>query len=99
MKVLVVGDSRKTCKSESNDSILATIDLNFVFQLGVASFTMKGVNHMRTDQGKSGGTIINISSGAGICKFSIVPIYCGSKAAVLQFGRSLAVSQEINYIR
>ncbi|XP_034834947.1 15-hydroxyprostaglandin dehydrogenase [NAD(+)]-like [Maniola hyperantus] len=58
---------------------------------GTASMTMKGLDHMRTDQGGSGGTIINISSGAGIAKFSIVPMYCGSKAAILQFGRSLAI--------
>ncbi|XP_045774815.1 15-hydroxyprostaglandin dehydrogenase [NAD(+)]-like [Maniola jurtina] len=58
---------------------------------GTASITMKGLEHMRTDQGGSGGTIINISSGAALTKFSIVPIYSGSKAAVLQFGRSLAI--------
>ncbi|XP_023937595.1 15-hydroxyprostaglandin dehydrogenase [NAD(+)]-like [Bicyclus anynana] len=58
---------------------------------GTASFTMKGLEHMRKGDGGAGGTIVNISSGAAFAKFSIVPMYSGSKAAIVHFGRSLAI--------
>ncbi|XP_013179893.1 PREDICTED: 15-hydroxyprostaglandin dehydrogenase [NAD(+)]-like [Papilio xuthus] len=57
---------------------------------GLVSFTMRAVKHMRKDEGGVGGTIVNISSTAGISKFSFLPIYCGSKGAVLHFSQSLA---------
>ncbi|XP_013140831.1 PREDICTED: 15-hydroxyprostaglandin dehydrogenase [NAD(+)]-like [Papilio polytes] len=57
---------------------------------GLVSFTMKAVKHMRKDEGGAGGTIVNISSTAGICKLNFLPIYCGSKGAVLHFSQSLA---------
>ncbi|XP_045537253.1 15-hydroxyprostaglandin dehydrogenase [NAD(+)] [Papilio machaon] len=57
---------------------------------GLVSFTMKAVKHMRKDEGGDGGTIVNISSTAGICKLNFLPIYCGSKGAVLHFSQSLA---------
>ncbi|CAH2043372.1 unnamed protein product, partial [Iphiclides podalirius] len=57
---------------------------------GLVDFTMKGVKHMRKDEGGAGGTIINVSSIAGICRFPFLPIYCGSKAAVLHFSQSIS---------
>ncbi|KPJ17679.1 Alcohol dehydrogenase 1 [Papilio machaon] len=51
---------------------------------------MKAVRHMRKDEGGEGGTIVNISSTAGLCKYTFLPIYGGSKGAVLHFSQSLA---------
>ncbi|KPJ17681.1 15-hydroxyprostaglandin dehydrogenase [NAD+] [Papilio machaon] len=64
---------------------------------GLVSFTMKAVKHMRKDEGGDGGTIVNISSTAGICKLNFLPIYCGSKGAVLHFSQSLAVCIPLMY--
>ncbi|KAJ8714494.1 hypothetical protein PYW07_002719 [Mythimna separata] len=58
---------------------------------GVVSFTLKGVQHMRKDEGGAGGTIINISSIAALTRTPFVPIYKGSKLAVLHFSQSLAM--------
>ncbi|KAJ8718415.1 hypothetical protein PYW08_002652 [Mythimna loreyi] len=58
---------------------------------GVVSFTLKGVKHMRKDEGGVGGTIINIASIMAISKFPYLPIYCGSKMAVVQFSQCLAM--------
>ncbi|XP_050665835.1 15-hydroxyprostaglandin dehydrogenase [NAD(+)]-like [Leptidea sinapis] len=58
---------------------------------GVVSFTLKGMEHMRKDKGGTGGTIINISSIAALCKYPIYPTYCGSKIAVLHFGQTLSM--------
>ncbi|CAH2043370.1 unnamed protein product, partial [Iphiclides podalirius] len=57
---------------------------------GLVDFTMKGIKHMRKDEGGAGGTIINVSSVAGLCRLPFLPIYCGSKAAVLHFSQSIA---------
>ncbi|CAG9564968.1 unnamed protein product [Danaus chrysippus] len=57
---------------------------------GLISLTMKGVSHMRKDEGGAGGTIINISSAAALIPMPMLPIYSGSKAAVLQLSRSIA---------
>lgn len=53
---------------------------------------------MRKDEGGQGGTIINISSAAAIVKIAILPIYCGTKSAVLHFGRSISVMLVIKYM-
>ncbi|VVC97416.1 unnamed protein product [Leptidea sinapis] len=59
---------------------------------GVVSFTLKGLDHMRKDEGGAGGTIINISSVAAIFRIPHLPIYCGTKIAVLHFSQCLAMS-------
>ncbi|KAJ8718410.1 hypothetical protein PYW08_002647 [Mythimna loreyi] len=58
---------------------------------GLVSFTLKGVQHMRKDEGGAGGTIINISSIAALTRVSFLPIYKGSKLAVLHFSQCLAL--------
>ncbi|KAI5637587.1 short chain dehydrogenase domain-containing protein [Phthorimaea operculella] len=57
---------------------------------GLVSFTMRAQKHMRKDEGGAGGTIINISSTAGVVTFKNLPIYCGSKTAVLHFSSSIS---------
>uniref|UniRef100_A0A2A4JMW2 15-hydroxyprostaglandin dehydrogenase [NAD(+)] n=1 Tax=Heliothis virescens TaxID=7102 RepID=A0A2A4JMW2_HELVI len=59
---------------------------------GLISFTLKGIKHMRKDEGGAGGTIINISSIASITKNPAMPIYCASKMAVLHFGQCIAMA-------
>ncbi|KAJ8714493.1 hypothetical protein PYW07_002718 [Mythimna separata] len=58
---------------------------------GLVSFTLKGVQHMRKDEGGAGGTIINISSAAALTRVPFVPIYSGTKIAVLHFSQCLAM--------
>ncbi|KPJ02363.1 15-hydroxyprostaglandin dehydrogenase [NAD+] [Papilio xuthus] len=57
---------------------------------GLVSCAIKGLKHMRRDEGGVGGTIINVSSIAALYKFRFLPIYNGSKMAVLHFSQSLA---------
>ncbi|CAB3244024.1 unnamed protein product [Arctia plantaginis] len=56
---------------------------------GVVSFTLKALKHMNKKEGGAGGTIINIASTAGLTVFPFLPIYGGSKLAVVHFGQSL----------
>lgn len=58
---------------------------------GLISLTLKGIKHMRQDEGGAGGTIVNIASTAAITKFPFIPIYNGSKAAVLHFSQCIAM--------
>ncbi|XP_026741210.1 15-hydroxyprostaglandin dehydrogenase [NAD(+)]-like [Trichoplusia ni] len=58
---------------------------------GVVSFTMKGLDHMRKDDGGAGGTIINIASTAALTAFECLPVYKGSKSAVLNFSQCIAI--------
>ncbi|KAJ8718413.1 hypothetical protein PYW08_002650 [Mythimna loreyi] len=58
---------------------------------GLVSLTLKGVKYMRKDEGGLGGTIINIASTVALTKSPSVPIYSGSKMAVLHFSQCLAV--------
>ncbi|XP_050563148.1 15-hydroxyprostaglandin dehydrogenase [NAD(+)]-like [Spodoptera frugiperda] len=59
---------------------------------GLVSFTLKGISHMRKDEGGAGGTIINIASTVTLVKTPALPIYSGSKMAVLHFGQCLTVA-------
>ncbi|KAI8439230.1 hypothetical protein MSG28_013071 [Choristoneura fumiferana] len=58
---------------------------------GLVSLTLKGVKHMRKDEGGAGGTVINVSSIAAFLVAPQLPIYHGSKAAVMHFSRCLAI--------
>ncbi|XP_026741366.1 peroxisomal hydratase-dehydrogenase-epimerase-like [Trichoplusia ni] len=58
---------------------------------GLVSFTLKAVKHMRKDEGGAGGTIINIASTAALTRSNALPIYCGSKSAVMHFSQCLAL--------
>lgn len=59
---------------------------------GLVSFTLKGIKHMRKDEGGAGGSIINISSTAALTKFPFIPIYNGSKMAVLHFSQCISMA-------
>ncbi|XP_047988191.1 15-hydroxyprostaglandin dehydrogenase [NAD(+)]-like [Leguminivora glycinivorella] len=51
--------------------------------------TLKALELMRVDEGGKGGTVINISSIAALSQSHWVPIYFGTKAAVLQFSNCI----------
>ncbi|KPJ15583.1 15-hydroxyprostaglandin dehydrogenase [NAD+] [Papilio machaon] len=57
---------------------------------GLISFTYKAIKHMRTDEGGAGGTVINIASTGAITKHDVLPAYCATKSAVLQFSQCIA---------
>ncbi|XP_061712013.1 15-hydroxyprostaglandin dehydrogenase [NAD(+)]-like isoform X2 [Cydia pomonella] len=51
--------------------------------------TLKALELMRVDEGGKGGTIINVSSTAALKQSSLMPVYFGTKAAVLQFSNCI----------
>ncbi|CAK1586773.1 unnamed protein product [Parnassius mnemosyne] len=57
---------------------------------GLVSFTSRAIKHMRKDEGGAGGTIINVASTAALMKTDVLPIYCGTKMAVLHFTQCIA---------
>ncbi|XP_050665832.1 15-hydroxyprostaglandin dehydrogenase [NAD(+)]-like isoform X4 [Leptidea sinapis] len=74
-----------------NDSLHQWRTASEVNWQGVVSFTLKGMEHMRKDKGGAGGTIINVSSIAALCKCAPFPIYGGAKLAVLHFGQTISL--------
>lgn len=62
------------------------------FQGGVVNSTLIGIDLMRKDEGMRGGVIVNIASITALGPHFWIPIYAGSKHAVLGFTRSLKVS-------
>ncbi|XP_022294483.1 15-hydroxyprostaglandin dehydrogenase [NAD(+)]-like [Crassostrea virginica] len=53
------------------------------------------VQHMRKDKGGNGGTIINVSSVAGLVPIPFIPIYCATKSGVISYTKTLAKQIEI----
>lgn len=51
---------------------------------------------MRKDEGGKGGVIVNISSIAALLQDEFLPIYYGTKSAVLQFSNCIGVSNNIS---
>ncbi|XP_061711996.1 15-hydroxyprostaglandin dehydrogenase [NAD(+)]-like [Cydia pomonella] len=51
--------------------------------------TLTALELMRTDEGGKGGTVINIASIAGLYQMSVMPIYCATKTAVIQFSNCI----------
>jgi len=56
---------------------------------GVVNSTLIGIDLMRKDRGMRGGTIVNIASVAALGAHFWIPVYSGTKHAVLGFTRSL----------
>ncbi|XP_073943523.1 15-hydroxyprostaglandin dehydrogenase [NAD(+)]-like isoform X2 [Choristoneura fumiferana] len=67
------------------------IAINFT---AVVGSTMKAIEVMRTDEGGKGGTVINISSVAALQQSSFMPIYYGTKAAVLHFSNCVSMQHD-----
>ncbi|XP_049702404.2 15-hydroxyprostaglandin dehydrogenase [NAD(+)] [Helicoverpa armigera] len=58
---------------------------------GLVSMSLKGIEHMRKDKGSAGGTIVNIASTVALSRTPALPIYSGSKIAVLHFTQCISV--------
>ncbi|XP_026324878.1 15-hydroxyprostaglandin dehydrogenase [NAD(+)]-like [Hyposmocoma kahamanoa] len=70
-----------------NEGLLKkTIDINVT---ALIEWSMKFFEHMRTDKGGHGGTIINLASIYGFRIDQYMPIYNASKFAVMGFTKSL----------
>ncbi|XP_031636881.1 alcohol dehydrogenase-like [Contarinia nasturtii] len=63
------------------------IDINLT---GVIYSTLTGIDYMAVSKGGHGGTIVNISSNAGLSVSGYTPVYCASKYGIVGFTKSLA---------
>ncbi|XP_043260420.1 15-hydroxyprostaglandin dehydrogenase [NAD(+)]-like [Colletes gigas] len=71
-----------------NESDFAkAIDVNVT---AVIRGTLLGIQQMQKDAGGKGGVIVNVSSVAGLCSLSQLPVYSATKHAVVSFSRSFA---------
>ncbi|XP_024936996.1 15-hydroxyprostaglandin dehydrogenase [NAD(+)] isoform X2 [Cephus cinctus] len=57
--------------------------------LGLIRSTLLALDHMGKHKGGAGGTIVNISSVAGLVGFPEMPIYVATKHAVIGFSQAL----------
>ncbi|XP_030035308.1 15-hydroxyprostaglandin dehydrogenase [NAD(+)]-like [Manduca sexta] len=82
----------------NNAGIANELDLRAILEvntIAVIEWTMKFREHMRTDKGGKGGTIINMSSLYGYVCDAFLPFYKASKHAVLGFTKT--IGHERNY--
>ncbi|XP_048736491.2 15-hydroxyprostaglandin dehydrogenase [NAD(+)]-like [Ostrea edulis] len=68
------------------------LDINLV---SVIRGTLLGLRYLRKDCGGTGGTIINVSSMAGIFPVEYSPAYCASKHGVVGYTRSWALHPDV----
>ncbi|XP_053110763.1 15-hydroxyprostaglandin dehydrogenase [NAD(+)] isoform X2 [Hemicordylus capensis] len=72
-----------------------TVQINLISMI---RGTYIGLDYMKTENGGSGGVIVNISSLAGLVPVAHQPVYCASKHGVVGFTRSIAMASKIgNY--
>ncbi|XP_072943559.1 uncharacterized protein [Epargyreus clarus] len=74
-----------------NDSINVYKKAIEVNVTALVTSTLKALEMMRKDMGGKGGTIINISSIAALHQDTLLPVYFGTKSAVLQFSNCLGL--------
>lgn len=60
------------------------------------NWTLKFKDHMNKENGKQGGTIVNISSIMGITPYYALPVYNASKYGVVGFSKSLGSTRTFN---
>ncbi|XP_003398335.1 15-hydroxyprostaglandin dehydrogenase [NAD(+)] [Bombus terrestris] len=72
------------------------INVNFT---GLVRMTLKAIDAMGKHRGGKGGTIINISSMAGLAPAVYYPIYAATKHAIVGFTNSLALSYNETGVR
>ncbi|XP_023945716.2 15-hydroxyprostaglandin dehydrogenase [NAD(+)] [Bicyclus anynana] len=76
---------------ESSDKYKTQIDVNFT---AIVSSSFKALELMRVDQGGKGGTIINVSSIVALSHdIGLLPVYAGTKSAILQFSSRLGLEE------
>ncbi|XP_033228059.1 15-hydroxyprostaglandin dehydrogenase [NAD(+)]-like [Belonocnema kinseyi] len=72
------------------------IDINYK---AMVCGTFLFMEHMGKHKGGQGGTILNISSTAGVAPLHVFPVYAGTKHAVVGFSLSLKESYEETGVR
>ncbi|XP_020286398.1 peroxisomal hydratase-dehydrogenase-epimerase-like [Pseudomyrmex gracilis] len=72
------------------------IDVNYN---GIVRGTLLGLNHMGKHKGGNGGTVVNMSSIAGLQSNPIAPIYAGTQFGVVGFTTSLQKFYEKTGVR
>lgn len=69
-----------------------------LFQTAIVASSFKALELMRVDKGGKGGTIINVSSIVALShEIGLLPVYAGTKSAILQFSCRLGVSLQMNF--
>ncbi|CAH2243901.1 15-hydroxyprostaglandin dehydrogenase [NAD(+)]-like [Pararge aegeria] len=76
---------------DSRGGFKLQIEVNF---LAVVTSSFKALELMRVDQGGKGGTIINVSSVVALSHdLGLLPVYAGTKSAILQFSCRLGMDE------
>ncbi|XP_034840122.1 15-hydroxyprostaglandin dehydrogenase [NAD(+)]-like [Maniola hyperantus] len=76
---------------ESSDKYRLQIDVNFT---AIVASSFKALELMRVDRGGNGGTIINVSSIVALShEIGLLPVYAGTKSAILQFSCRLGMEE------
>lgn len=57
------------------------------------------MKYMSKENNGEGGTIVQLASVAGITTIPLIPIYCSSKHAVIEFTRGFGVSFFCGYFK
>ncbi|XP_050345168.1 alcohol dehydrogenase 1-like [Nymphalis io] len=79
--------------NDSKDKFKKEIEVNVT---ALVASTLKAVDVMRKDEGGKGGVVMNMSSIAALYQDPLVPIYFGTKSAVLQFSNCLGLPEYYN---
>ncbi|XP_059050156.1 15-hydroxyprostaglandin dehydrogenase [NAD(+)]-like [Achroia grisella] len=74
--------------NDSLDKYKKEIELNVT---ALCTSSLKAIEVMRKDEGGQGGTIINISSICALIQHPLMPIYFGTKSAVLHFSNCIGL--------
>ncbi|XP_063359696.1 15-hydroxyprostaglandin dehydrogenase [NAD(+)]-like [Cydia amplana] len=72
--------------NDASNAYRKEIEINVT---ALVTSTLKALELMRVDGGGKGGTVINISSIAGLAQSHLLPIYFATKSAVLQFSNCI----------
>ncbi|XP_063620861.1 15-hydroxyprostaglandin dehydrogenase [NAD(+)]-like [Cydia splendana] len=78
----IMNDSWQTYKKQISINVTALV-----------TGSLRALEMMRRDEGGRGGTIINLASVVALCQQPTLPVYWGTKSAVLQFSNCLGMEE------
>lgn len=70
----------------------------YIIQTALTTSTLKAIDIMSKENGGKGGVVLNVSSIAALYQDHILPVYFGTKSAVLQFSNCIGVRFIYDYI-
>ncbi|XP_047528133.1 15-hydroxyprostaglandin dehydrogenase [NAD(+)]-like [Vanessa atalanta] len=76
--------------NDAKDKYKKEIEVNVT---ALVSSTLKAMDMMRKDEGGKGGVVMNMSSIAALYQDPLIPIYFGTKSAVLQFSNCIGLPE------